>query len=141
MSGNHNLDLIEDLSKVALTITQKLHLGRRIHQKVISVQEAHDRYNISTSLLYKYVRFYRNGIFPSKLKTSIVGLTEEEEDIFMHQLREKGQSLDRLSNEEIWEITRKYVGITKKELLKHTLQACKSSRVLRKRGTPTNGSA
>ncbi len=134
MSGNQSLDLIEDLSKVELTITQKLLIGERIHKKVLTVQEAHGRFNLSTSVLYKYVRFYRNGIFPSKLKTSIVGLTEEEEQIFMHQLAEKGQSLDRLSHEEIWQITRKYVGITKREILKRTLQACKTSRVLRKRG-------
>jgi hypothetical protein len=133
MSGTPNLDLIEDFSKVALTNTQKLLIGEHIHRKVLTVQEAHNRFNISTSVLYKYVRFYRNGILPSKLKTSIVGLTEEEEEIFMHQLTQSGQSLDRLSREEIWRITRKYVGITKREILKHTLAACKSPRVLRKR--------
>ena len=87
------------------------------------MEEAHKRFNLSTSVLYKYASFYRNGIFSSKLEISIVGLTEEQEEIFMHQLAEKSHPLDRLSNDEIWQISRKYVGITQRELLKRTLQA------------------
>ncbi len=126
--------VIVDLNTILCSTTRKLKIGEQIYQKVISVQEARARYNLSTSALYKYVRFYRNGILPNKIKTSVVGLTSEEEEIFIHHLAEKGQSLDRLSNEEIFEKSRKYVGITKGEILKHTLKVSKTARVLRKRG-------
>ncbi len=76
-------------------------VDERIYQKAISVQGAQARYNLSTSAPYKYVRFYRNDILPNKIKTSVEGLTSEEEEIVMHHLPVR-------ANQEIGYFTKKY---------------------------------